>query len=160
MTDTNGLSFIEPHEEEAAKEYIKEHLVSASGLDDFEPPRPAGYHMAVKLYIRSEDVHGLKDDAGNAIIGADGKPMFIALPASVTTNDKWRTCVALVVAQGPEAYQGDRFKRSGPWCKVGDWVVLPRNEGTQINYRGIPMQIIPDDRVLAIVEDPTYVTRD
>lgn len=56
----------------------------------------------------------------------------------------------------------DYFEKSRikPWCKVGDWIVIPRNEGTQVNYRGIPMQFIPDDKVLAIIEDPTHVTRD
>lgn len=147
------LSFIEPQEEEEACKFIEEHL-------GFEPPRPSGYHMAVKLYIRSEDVHQLKDENGNPILDADGKPKYIAIPDSVTAHDKWRSCTALVVAQGPECYQSPRFMRTGPWCKVGDWVVIPRNEGVQINYRGIPMQLIPDDRVLAVVSDPSYVTRD
>jgi len=46
-----------------------------------------------------------------------------------------------------------------PWCQVGDWVVIPRHEGTLINYRGVPMMFMPDDRILAVVEDPSYVTR-
>lgn len=147
------MSFIETHEEQEARDFIEKHL-------GFPPPRMAGYHMAVKIYVREEDVHQLKDEEGNPILGADGKPMYIALPGTVTAHDKWRSCTALVVSMGPEAYKGERFKESGPWCKVGDWVVIPRNEGTQVNYRGIPMQFIPDDRVLAIIEDPTYVTRD
>lgn len=153
MTQETTLSFIETDEEQLAKEYIEKHL-------GFPPPRTAGYHMAVKIYVREEDVHQLKDDSGNPLLDSSGKPMSIYLPAAVTAGDKWRSCVALVVAQGPESYKGSRFEKSGPWCKVGDWVVIPRNEGTQISYRGIPMQIIPDDRVLAIIEDPNYVTRD
>jgi co-chaperonin GroES (HSP10) len=149
----NNLSFIQSNEEQEAKDFIEKHL-------GFPPPRMAGYHMAVKIYIREEDVHQVKDEEGKPVIGSNGKPIYIALPDSTRVNDKFRNCTALVVSMGPEAYKGERFKESGPWCKVGDWVVIPRNEGVQVNYRGIPMQFIPDDRVLAIVEDPTYVTRD
>ncbi len=110
--------------------------------------------------MRDEDVGQLKDDKGNLIIDATGRPVSIIIPESVRANDKYSSCVGLVIAQGPEAYQGERFKKSGPWCKVGDWIIFPRNEGTQILYRRIPMHIIPDDRCLGIVSDPTYVTRD
>lgn len=147
------LSFIEDTEVETANKFIEEHL-------GFEPPRTTGWHMAVKLYVREKDVHQIKDDEGNPILGSNGKPIYIELPESVRAHDKYRSCTALVVSQGPDCYKDERYKEAGPWCKVGDWVVIPRNEGTQINYRGIPMQIIPEDRVLAIIEDPTYVTRD
>lgn len=149
----SSTSFVEESEEEEAKKFIEQHL-------GFPAPRPCGYHMYVKIHVREEDVHQIKDEKGNPILGEDGKPLYIALPDTMRANDKFRNCTALVVSQGIEAYQGERFKCSGPWCKVGDWVVIPRNEGTQVNYRGIPMQIIPDDRVLSVIEDPNYVTRD
>lgn len=161
MTTTEGnLSYIEPQEINEAKDFIQKHLAIASGIQDIEIPRPTGYHMAVMLYIREEDVHQIKDENGNAIIGADGKPLCIAIPSTVRANDKWTSCTALVVAQGPECYKGARFERSGPWCNVGDWVIIPRNEGVQINYRGVHMQIIPDDRVIGLVSDPSYVTKE
>jgi co-chaperonin GroES (HSP10) len=116
--------------------------------------------MAVKIYVRSKDIHQLKDKDNHPILDSNGNPTYIELPEQVTAHDKWRNCTALVVSQGIDCYKGPRFEHSGPWCRVGDWVVIPRNEGTQINYRGVPMQIIPDDRVLAIVSDPSYVTRD
>jgi co-chaperonin GroES (HSP10) len=46
-----------------------------------------------------------------------------------------------------------------PWCKVGDWVVFDRNAGPQINYRGVPVTIIEDKNIRAVVECPTYVSR-
>lgn len=155
-----SLSFIENHELEDAKSFVQKRLAAMSGIDNIEPPRPTGYHMAVALYIREEDVHQLKGDDGQPMLGPDGKPLFIAIPNSARVNDKWTSCTALVVAQGPDVYHGARFKNSGPWCRVGDWVIIPRNEGVQINYRGIHMQIIPDDRVIGVVADPSHVTKD
>jgi co-chaperonin GroES (HSP10) len=140
------LSFIEKHEEKEAQELIKKHL-------GFEPPRMTGYHMAVKIYVRPEEL--------SEITTGKGEKKKLYLPEKVRAEDKWRNCTALVVSQGPDCYKTGRFlDNPTPWCRVGDWVVIPRNEGTQVNYRGVPMQFIPDDRVLAIIEDPTYVTRD
>lgn len=132
------------------QEAVEKHL-------GFEAMIASGYQMAVKLYVRPEEFHALKDDSGNPILGEDGKPKAIILPNTVTQNDQFRKCTALVVALGPDAYKGERYERSGAWCKIGDWIVIPRNEGTQFKYRGLPMQLLPDDRCLAVVEDPTYV---
>lgn len=140
-----ATSFIDATEEVEAKEFIKTHL-------GFDPPRMCGYFMAVKLFIREEDI-----DIGKDI---NGKEIKIAIPETVRANDKYKSCTALVVAQGPECYKGERFKDSEPWCKVGDWIIIPRHEGPQINYRGVPMHLIPDDKVYGVVEDPSFVTRD
>lgn len=145
------LSYLEAYEEEEAKKLIEEHL-------GFEPPRAAGWIMTVKVYVRPEDVHQLKNDDGSPVVGPDGKPMFIALPEHVRADDKWSSQVALVISQGPLCYKGERFKESGPWCRVGDWVRIPRNEGMPFVYKGIPMKDILDDSVKGIIEDPTYVT--
>lgn len=136
-------SYIEDYEEEEAKRLIEESL-------GFERPRITGYHMAVKIYVRPEDIYEFtKED------GSKGK---FYLPSSATAHDKWTNCVGLVLSQGSDCYQKSRFTHA--WCKVGDWIIIPRNEGTQLNYRGIPMQILPDDRCLGVVSDPTWVTRD
>lgn len=160
MSQGQNLSYIESHEVDEAEKYVLERMAIASGITDIKPFHPTGYHMAVLLYTREEDTHEAKDKDGNLILDPDGNPIVLYLPSSVKANEKWTSCTALVVAQGPECYQGHRFMRSGPWCRVGDWVIIPRNEGTQINYRGLPMQIIPDDRVIGVVEDPSHVTKD
>jgi hypothetical protein len=152
--DKYRLSYIEDYEEDEARKQIEELL-------GFEAPRVCGFHMAVKIYVRPDQIEG-----------------GIYIPDMVTANDRFRNCTALVIAKGSECYSSGRFTESltkkilrvffskwmppvkKPWCKVGDWIVFPRNEGPQINYRGIPMQIIPDDKCYMIIQDPTHVTRD
>lgn len=160
----DGTSRILPEELEEAKAYINEQM-------GFDAPTMAGYYMAVKIYIRPSEMMPFRTESGEV------KALY--MPEEYRAQDKYRSCVALVVAQGPECYKGPRFQESWlrrnlrkvfnrfmdpvskyPWCKVGDWIVIPRNEGTQLNYKGIPMQFLPDDRVLAIVDDPTDITRD
>jgi hypothetical protein len=41
---------------------------------------------------------------------------------------------------------------------VGDWVCLPRHSSFVVKYRGVAMAIIPDDKVIAVIEDPTDLT--
>jgi co-chaperonin GroES (HSP10) len=159
ITKKKGLSFINENEVEEAKEFVRKQLAIASGILDIKLPEPSGYHMYVMIYIRPEEMKPLTDEKGSPLLDENGNQKAIFLPSVVRAEDKYNHCTALVLSQGTEAYQGERFKRSGPWCRVGDWIVFPRNEGTQIIYRGIPMQIIPDDRCLGTVEDPSYITR-
>lgn len=147
QSDMANVSFIESHEEQVAKDLIAQEL-------GFEPPRPAGYHMLIKLYIRPEEY--------KTIVREDGTEAKIYLSDTHRFEDQYRTCVALVIAQGPECYKdrkGEKFIE-GPWCKVGDWVVFPRHEGTRFVYKGVPMFFIPDDRIFGTVMDPQDVTRD
>ena len=105
--------------------------------------------MALKIYVRAEELKTIKRD--------DGTEATIYLPDIVRAEDKFQSCAALVCAMGPEAYQGDKYKDSGPWCKVGDWVMIPRYEATALSYRGVAMALLPDDRILAVIADPTDV---
>lgn len=116
-----------------------------------ELPHVCGYHIAVKVYVREEE---MKD-----ILCEDNVIRKIYLPESVRATDKFQNCTGLVLSIGADAYKGDRFKHSGPWCKIGDWIAFPRNEGHQFNYLGIPIQVIPDDKAMLVVKGPSDVTR-
>ena len=142
-----GLSFIERHEDEEAEAFIQRMFQDMTG-QPFDL-KPAGYLVALKIYVRPEELKTIKTD--------DGKEVTLYLPDIVRAEDKYQSCAALVCAVGPEAYQGEKFKDSGPWCKVGDWVMIPRYEATAMSFRGVAMALLPDDRVLAVIKDPTDV---
>lgn len=151
-TDGNGkaaaasgrapMSRIEDHEEKEARDLI----------DELCPKRPTacGYYILVKTHIRSEVV--------KTITGADGKETPLYAPQSVLTSDQYNSIAALVLDVGPDAYKGERYEDCGPWCKPGDWVLVPRHEGFNFSYRGIAMQLTPDDKVLGVIDDPNDVT--
>jgi co-chaperonin GroES (HSP10) len=142
-----SMSNIEPHEEELAKQFIDEQFIAMTG-QSFDM-RPAGYLVAVKIYIRPEELKTIKKE--------DGTEVTLYLPDTVRAEDKYSSVSALVCAVGPEAYQGEKFERSGPWCKVGDWILIPRYESTMVSYRGVAMALLPDDRVMAVVTGPEDV---
>lgn len=143
-----SMSNIEPHEEELAKQFIDEQFVEMTG-QSFDM-RPAGYLVAVKIYIRPEELKTIKRE--------DGTEVTLYLPDTVRAEDKYSSVSALVCAVGPEAYQGEKFERSGPWCKVGDWILIPRYESTMVSYRGVAMALLPDDRVMAVITGPEDVS--
>lgn len=151
--EVSKLSYIEDHEVEEATRFIEESL-------GFKLPTVFWNNMIVKLHVRPEDIYEPKDKSGNPIIGESGKPIKIALPPGVRSSEKFKTAVGLVLAQGPLCYKEDKYKDEGPPCRVGDWIVLPRNDkATQVNYLGVPMMVIRCDRVYQIVKGPSEVVR-
>jgi len=142
-----SMSNIEPHEEELAQEFIDQQFIEMTG-QPFDM-RPAGYLVAVKIYIRPEELKTIKKE--------DGTEVTLYLPDTVRAEDKYSSVSALVCAVGPEAYQGEKFERSGPWCKVGDWILIPRYESTMVSYRGVAVALLPDDRVMAVISGPEDV---
>jgi co-chaperonin GroES (HSP10) len=142
-----SMSNIEAHEEEEAKALIDQHFVEMTG-QPFDM-RPAGYLVAVKIYVRPEELKTITQE--------DGTEVTLYLPDTVRAEDKYSSVSALVCAVGPEAYQGEKFERSGPWCKVGDWILIPRYESTMVSYRGVAMALLPDDRVMAVIKGPEDV---
>lgn len=142
-----NMSNIEPHEEAEAQQVIDAQFIEMTG-QPFDM-RPAGYLVAVKIYIRPEELKTIKKE--------DGTEVTLYLPDTVRAEDKYSSVSALVCAVGPEAYQGEKFERSGPWCKVGDWILIPRYESTMVSYRGVAVALLPDDRVMAVISGPEDV---
>ena len=69
------------------------------------------------------------------------------------------TPVLFVVKMGPEAYSDKTRFPTGPYCKVGDFVIVRPNSGTRLKIHGREFRLINDDNVEAVVEDPRGITR-
>ena len=157
MTATKPLvksktSYIEDHEVAEAEKVIAEEFAALTGKPGL--PRPVGPWLAIKIYIRPEELKTITNDQGEKVT--------LYLPDASRASDKWTNCVGLVVGMGPAAYTGknsdgsDRFPE-GAWCRVGDFVVFPRYEGQVFMWRGVAMMLIYDDKVQMVVSDPTEV---
>ena len=83
----------------------------------------------------------------------------IIKPESVIENEQVSTVVLFVAKLGPAAYSDkDRFP-TGPWCKIGDFVLVRAYSGTRLKIHGTEWRIINDDTVEGIVEDPRGINR-
>lgn len=139
---------VQDYEEAAAADLILAQFEKATGKREI--PKPCGYFLALKIFVRPEELSWVK--------GPDGAPRAIIAPDTYRIEDKYRSVTALVVAKGPNAYKDkDRFP-DGPWCRIGDWVIVPRNQGLFFHFNDVAMLMVPDEKILAVVNDPASVT--
>mgnify|MGYP001166432118 CR=1 FL=1 len=59
-----------------------------------------------------------------------------------------------VLAMGSECYKDKERYPTGPWCKIGDWVVFARYAGSRINIEGGEVRLLNEDEILATVKNP------
>jgi len=80
-------------------------------------------------------------------------------PSESVRVEEQTTIVLFVAKIGPDAYKDKARFPSGPWCKVGDFVVVRAYSGTRIKIHGTEWRIINDDSVDGTVEDPRGIGR-
>lgn len=85
----------------------------------------------------------------------EGKTKSGIILASKTHHDiAYLMNVCKVLSVGPTAYTQDIFEKSGPFCKVGDYVLIPRLSGQKVKYKGYPLTILACDKILAVIDNP------
>lgn len=108
--------------------------------DELNIPDVVGFYMLIALPEKTDKVGS------------------IHIPDAVADAERAATVIGHVLSQGPDVYKGvypnglPRYP-TGPWCKTGDYVVLPRYTGHRIRVGGVEMRIIADDQILAVVDD-------
>lgn len=78
---------------------------------------------------------------------------------STVKAEEQTTVVLFVVKVGPDAYKDPSRFPSGPWCKVGDFVLVRPYSGTRVVIHGKEFRIINDDTVEGVVDDPRGIRR-
>jgi co-chaperonin GroES (HSP10) len=74
-------------------------------------------------------------------------------------HEELLTTVLFVMKMGPDCYKDPARFPSGPWCKVGDFVLVRPHAGTRLKIHGREFRIINDDSVEGVVEDPRGISR-
>lgn len=78
----------------------------------------------------------------------------VFLPDAAKETEKIASVTAKVVDMGADAYQDTSKFPGGPWCKIGDYVVIPRYAGTRIKIKGVEMRLLNDADILATTDFP------
>jgi|TARA_R110002020_G_scaffold281325_2_gene497016 co-chaperonin GroES (HSP10) len=134
-----------------AHEIVDEYdgaVPSEGGSEDPSPqlatqlPEPKGYKLLIAL-----------PEVAEATEGGIIKSLQSQHEESISTVVGW------VMSMGPDAYANFSRFPTGPYCKVGDWVVFRAFSGTRIKIHGKEFRLINDDTVEAVVEDPRGVER-
>lgn len=150
---SSPLPFVEEHEMAEAKKLIDDQFVQLTGKPfNF---RPAGYMVICKIYVSPDELMEVTKD--------DGTKVTLYTAPMQQQQDVLKSVAALVCAVGPQAYKGNNPDGSlrypeGPWVRCGDWCVIPRHSSFIFQYRGVAMAVIPDDKILGVIEDPRDVS--
>jgi co-chaperonin GroES (HSP10) len=105
-------------------------------------PEPSGYRILVAIPEQEKEFE-------SGILKAD----------TTMHTEELLSTVFFVVKMGPDCYKDQSRFPTGPWCKVGDFILARPNSGTRLKIHGREFRIINDDSVEGIVEDPRGITR-
>lgn len=95
-----------------------------------------------------------------AIPNIDDKYESGIVKADITMqHEELLTTVLWVIKMGPDCYKDPARFPTGPWCKVGDFVLVRPHAGTRLKIHGREFRIINDDSVEGVVEDPRGISR-
>lgn len=105
-------------------------------------PDPSGYHILCAI-------PETEDTFDNGLLKAD----------ITMQHEELLTTVLFVLKMGPDCYKDPSRFPSGPWCKVGDFILVRPHVGTRIKIHGREFRMINDDCVDGTVEDPRGISR-
>jgi len=121
---------------------MTEEVVVTEEEMEAQLPRPVGYMILVAL-------PKVEESYNSGILKADR-----------TRHEEYiLSSMGAVIDIGEQAYADkDRFP-TGPWCKVGDFVMFRPNTGTRFKVNGAEYRLMNDDSVQAVVTDPRGIVR-
>ncbi len=105
-----------------------------------ELPTPSGWRILVLPFTPKEKT------SGGIIIAQESLDSL-----RIATN------CGYVLKIGPLAYHDQKRYPTGPWCKIGDWVIFARYAGSRLPIEGGEVRILNDDEVLGTISNPESV---
>jgi co-chaperonin GroES (HSP10) len=104
--------------------------------------RPTAYRLLVRLLKLGEQTKG-----------------GIYLPENARKAHEAASQMAVVLAMGAAAYREYERFPCGPYCQVGDTVLMREYSGTRFCIDGEEYRLINDDTVEAVIYQPERITR-
>jgi co-chaperonin GroES (HSP10) len=105
-------------------------------------PDPVGYKL---LLIKPKVVD--KTESG------------IEMPDAFKKKEEAGAVVCMVLKTGPIAYKDTVKFPTGPWCEVGDFVLIGAYRGSRFSVDGEEFILVNDDMIEGTVSDPRGIGR-
>lgn len=83
----------------------------------------------------------------------------IAKAAETMRLEQIGSVVGFVLDMGPDAYHDKKRFPNGPYCKIGDFIIMRSYSGTRISIHGTEMRLCNDDSIEAVVLDPRGIRK-
>ena len=105
-------------------------------------PRPAGWRVIVEVKEIENKTKG-----------------GVYLPDQSVDVMRYGAATGVVRAMGDLAYKDEnKFGAGGPWCKVGDTVVIAKHSGWRFKQDGKDFKVLNDDEIIAVVDPGSEIT--
>lgn len=101
----------------------------------YEGLTAVGWNIYVRLFTPANNGLILRDDEAQS-------------------DYQYTSRVGLVVKVGKGVYLDERYKDTGHWCKVGDWIQFNRTYGDFSRYKKMPTCDITEDKIKCVLDDP------
>ena len=131
---------IPKHREALQEKYQEKEPLNPDNIQRSQLPEPSGWRLLVLPFTPREKTKG-----GILIAQESLEKLRIA------------TNCGYVLKMGPLAYHDKDKFTTGPWCKVGQWVIFARYAGSRLPIEGGEVRILNDDEVLGTINDPESV---
>lgn len=83
----------------------------------------------------------------------------ILKPSEFLRKEEAGAVIGFVIKMGDLAYKDEEKFPTGPWCKVGDFVLLRAYSGSRFSINGKEFIMVNDDQIEGTVLDPRGVGR-
>lgn len=103
----------------------------------YETIKPQGWTILTLLYTKSSVTR-------NGLI----------ITPQTHEEQQYNSNVALVIKKAKGVYNDDRYKDTGPWCEIGEWVVFRKHAGYKLTFEDKPIYMIKEDAVDLAIDDP------
>ena len=126
--------------EEKYQDVKEKEPLNPDNIQKSQLPTPSGWRLLVLPFTPREKTKG-----GILIAQESLEKLRIA------------TNCGYVLKMGPLAYHDhDKFP-TGPWCKIGDWIIFARYAGSRLPIEGGEVRILNDDEVLGVIKNPESI---
>lgn len=106
-------------------------------------PIAVGWQVLVQTY-----------ELGDNYINPDGSKSIFERPDIAKDRDECHMAVAKVLMVGSAAFTGSTFASWKVIPEEGDYVFIPKYEGSKFVHNGIPIQLFRDYDILTVAPDP------
>jgi len=118
-------------------------------IEKYKECHPQGYQIVLRIYKPKLE----KKSKGGILLAS-------TVLDKQHQDDKFINFVGLVVKMAPGVYKDEeRYRFTGPYCKVGDWVMVPRAHAHTYSHRGLTSMTISEDKILQVIDDPRVIAR-
>ncbi len=126
-------------------------------IEKYKGIEPRAWNLLIRIYVPTKQNTDLKRTESGLYLPPTKSHELDYL---LGKEDRFTALTGLVIKVAPAVYQDiNRYELSGPYCKVGDWVMISRASGHTFAHNNCTSIWLKEDAIDGIISDPRTITR-